>query len=295
MQEIKNIAYPAIFERDEKEPKYYNVFFPDFGHGTYGLGFQNAVFMAQDLLLLLLQSKEIKTVKPSTREEIIEKYPNKKVYLVTPAIQKPSRLKTSPSTHYLVLKIVKSSENNFNVSEVKEVIDPFDKIVLYLTLLKHCDLAEGYDTYSPPIFLNEEPYISHAKNCLECFNAGKCHTKDMDELRELLYSLKELLIQEYASTYNLDKDKQLDFINEILSHQDCFSCCSMFDMGHTKDVEDCMCGFYSYKTIKKQLDELNCFDNVNVFVKKFLSPEYKFVALKLEYGEDENEWDYINE
>ena len=294
MQDINKKAYPAIFEQDTN-PKYYNVYFPDFGQRTFGLSFQHAVFMAQDLLSLLLESKEFKTVKPSTREELIKKYPNKKIYLVTPAIQKPSKLKTSPSTHYLVLKIVKSNENNFNVSEVKEVIDPFDKIVLYLTLLKHCDLVEGYDIYSPPIFLDEEPYISYAKKCSQCFNAGKCHTKDIDDLRGLLYSLKEPLVEEYASTHKLDKEKQLDFISEILSHQDCFSCCSMFDMGHTKDIEDCICGFYSYKTIKKQLDELNCFDDINAFVKKFLSSEYKFVALKLEYGEDENRWDYINE
>ncbi len=66
-------SYPAVFE---PEDKYYNVSFPDVsGVNTFGEGREDAMFMAQDALCLMLYSMEEdgKEIPPASDINSIEK------------------------------------------------------------------------------------------------------------------------------------------------------------------------------------------------------------------------------
>ena len=66
-------SYPAVFE---PEDKYYNVHFPDVrGAITFGEGREDAIFMAQDALCLMLYSMEEdgKEIPPASDINDIEK------------------------------------------------------------------------------------------------------------------------------------------------------------------------------------------------------------------------------
>ena len=261
-QLLKTVSYPAIFEKDKEDNSILNIWFLDLPCiQTFARGINEAFVVAPLILKEALKYKHFREVIPTPAEELHKLYPNKKFIAVNAPLP-TIKTKTSYNNHYLVIKIVKTNCYDFDVKNVEEIRNALDKVVLFCALLKHAD----------------------------SYNENKNH----NELQKLLYDFKEVLIKEYASKLFASEQQVKDTINSIIEKEDCFYCCNMFNMCCSCDMDDCMCGFYSYKTIKKQLDELNCFDDMEKFAKDFLSIEYKIIGLKLEYT-DENKWDYINE
>ena len=267
--EIKKIALPAIIEKDEIMDECYFIKCPNIKEcEVFGVGFYDAILEAQNMLNIYLSDEKYKDIKPSTKEELSKKFPNKKIYFITPS----QAFKNEPATsnsHYQALKIIKSNEINIDI--YGEAVSPFNKIILFLTVLKQVDKL---------------------KKCKCCKTSLSAQEPAKEELRKLLYSLKEPLIEEYCNIYNLNKEEETEFINEVINSQEQFACCSMFDLTHN-ECDDCLCGFHSYESIKNELDKFNCFDNLQEFVKKFLSSEYKFIALSIEKGKSFD--DYILE
>lgn len=73
-----NKTYIAIFE--EAEEGGYNVTFPDiFGGVTCGDSFEDAVYMAKDLLLIMLTSAKGQCFEPSSKEKMEKLFPDKKL------------------------------------------------------------------------------------------------------------------------------------------------------------------------------------------------------------------------
>ena len=71
-------TYIAIFE--EAEEGGYNVTFPDiFGGVTCGDSFEDAVYMAKDLLLIMLASAKGQCFEPSSKEKMEKLFPDKKL------------------------------------------------------------------------------------------------------------------------------------------------------------------------------------------------------------------------
>ena len=74
------IAYPAIFE---KEDECYNVTVPDiFGGVTCGEGLEDAIYMAKDMIKLMLTQATGQCFAPKTLEETQRNFPGKLVLLV---------------------------------------------------------------------------------------------------------------------------------------------------------------------------------------------------------------------
>ena len=72
------ITYIAIF--DEAIEGGYNVTFPDiFGGVTCGDDFDDAVYMAKDLLLTMLTNAKGQCFEPSSKEKMEKLFPDKKL------------------------------------------------------------------------------------------------------------------------------------------------------------------------------------------------------------------------
>ena len=81
-------AYPAVFSVDLEDPKYINVVFPDICPGvTFGDSFEDALFMAKDLLKLMLTDAPQQCFPPSPIERIEKEYPGKKIVIVEVEIE----------------------------------------------------------------------------------------------------------------------------------------------------------------------------------------------------------------
>lgn len=257
-------SFPAIIEKDKQNEKYYIISFPDLPcvQGV-ALGFNDALCNAKLILAEALKYKHFRNTTATSPEQLNKIYPNKKLFLVEAEYPSDKKEKTSHSDHYIVLKIVKSNNYDFNIKNVEEIRNALDKVVLYSTLLAHADVDN--------------------ENNID------------GEICKMLYDFKDVLIKEYSSRLLADEQTVRETINKIIEEEDnCFFCCKMLNMTCSYDIDECMCGFYSYRTIKKQLDELNCFDNTAEFAKTFLSLDYKIVGLKIGYA-DYNRWSYINE
>lgn len=75
--------FPAIFEQDKEEEKFINVTFPDLlGVVTFGEGMDNALEMAKDVLISMLEYDYIRNSKASTLEETQNNFPDKQVLMV---------------------------------------------------------------------------------------------------------------------------------------------------------------------------------------------------------------------
>ena len=75
--------FPAIFEQDKEDSKYINVVFPDLlGVVTFGEGMENAMEMAKDVLVSMLEYDYIRDSKASTLEETQCNFPDKQVLMV---------------------------------------------------------------------------------------------------------------------------------------------------------------------------------------------------------------------
>ena len=79
----KTIKYPAIFEEDKEDKGFINVTIPDiFGAVTFGKGMEDAMFMAKDLLKLMISEAPNQCLLPHTLEETKENFPDKTVLMV---------------------------------------------------------------------------------------------------------------------------------------------------------------------------------------------------------------------
>lgn len=64
-------SFPAIFEQDSVDMEAINVVFPDIiGAVTFGIGYTEAMEMAKDLLLGLLEQEKIRNIKPTPIEKV---------------------------------------------------------------------------------------------------------------------------------------------------------------------------------------------------------------------------------
>lgn len=80
---MKTISYPAIFYKDHEDNAFINVSFPNIiAAYTFGEGMDDAIFMAKDLLKLMVETALEQCFKPSSLEEIKIDYPNKEVIFV---------------------------------------------------------------------------------------------------------------------------------------------------------------------------------------------------------------------
>ena len=70
--------YFAIFEQDEENG--YNVTFPDiFGGVTCGDTFEEAMFMAKDLLKMMLTTAKEQCSEPLSKQKMENLFPNKNI------------------------------------------------------------------------------------------------------------------------------------------------------------------------------------------------------------------------
>ena len=81
---MKTATYPAIFRVDEEEPKYINVSIPDiWGAVTFGEGMEDAIYMAKDLLKLMLEDAPAQCYPPHSLEHTQEAFPGETVLMIT--------------------------------------------------------------------------------------------------------------------------------------------------------------------------------------------------------------------
>lgn len=76
------IKYSVILEKDEKEDGY-NVIVPDiFGGVTCGDDYEDAIYMAKDMIKLMFKEARGQCFPPKTLEETKQNFPNKEVIMV---------------------------------------------------------------------------------------------------------------------------------------------------------------------------------------------------------------------
>lgn len=78
-------TFPAVFKEDRMDPEFINVIFPDIPSGTTcGCGRDDAFFMAQDCLMLILETQlEMRHVVPTPIKLLKEQYPFDEVRLIS--------------------------------------------------------------------------------------------------------------------------------------------------------------------------------------------------------------------
>ena len=75
--------YPVILEPDEEDANWLNVTVPDiFGGVTCGEGEEDAIYMAKDMIKLMLEEAPGQCFPPKSLEETQNNFPDKKVVLV---------------------------------------------------------------------------------------------------------------------------------------------------------------------------------------------------------------------
>ena len=75
--------YPAIFKKSEDDDDFTEVDFPDIVCGvTCGTSFENAVFMAEDLLKIMLKEAKHQVMKPSNIDELKNRYKDAKILMI---------------------------------------------------------------------------------------------------------------------------------------------------------------------------------------------------------------------
>ena len=72
------IGYYAIVEKDRKDPGFYNVSFPDIYPGvTFGKSFDDAIFMAKDLLKLMVEEAPHQCFPPKDYGGLRKEFPKR--------------------------------------------------------------------------------------------------------------------------------------------------------------------------------------------------------------------------
>ena len=78
------VSYPAIFREDKEDIGWINVSFPDIWGGvTCGKGMDNAIYMAKDLLKLMLEDAPAQCEPPHSLKETRKNFPKENVQMVT--------------------------------------------------------------------------------------------------------------------------------------------------------------------------------------------------------------------
>ena len=79
---LNTISYPAVFSKDE-ESEGYNVTVPDvFGGVTCGDNYEDAIYMAKDMIKLMLKEAPGQCFPPKTYEETKNNFPNEEVIII---------------------------------------------------------------------------------------------------------------------------------------------------------------------------------------------------------------------
>ena len=75
--------YPAIFSVDKDDPNWVNVQFPDIYPGvTCGEGMDDAIYMAKDLLRLMLTSAPNQCFPPTKLDKLRKEYPGATIIMI---------------------------------------------------------------------------------------------------------------------------------------------------------------------------------------------------------------------
>ena len=75
--------YPAVFTVDKEDVGWVNVKFPDIFAGvTCGKGMDEAIFMAKDLLKLMLTDSPKQCLPPSRIEDVKKEFPGAVVIMI---------------------------------------------------------------------------------------------------------------------------------------------------------------------------------------------------------------------
>lgn len=75
--------YPAIFSEDPEDPGWINVSFPDIDAGvTCGTDMDNAIFMAKDLLHLMLTTAPKQCHGPTPLEDLRKEFPGANIIMI---------------------------------------------------------------------------------------------------------------------------------------------------------------------------------------------------------------------
>lgn len=83
MERDYEILLSSNFWKDEDDPKWINVTIPDIFSGvTCGDGKDHAIYMAKDLIRLMLLEAPNQCFEPKTLKETEKNFPNKKVVMV---------------------------------------------------------------------------------------------------------------------------------------------------------------------------------------------------------------------
>lgn len=87
---MKEIKYPVIFRVDEEDPEFVNATIPDIWGGvTCGKGLADAIFMAKDLLKLMLETAPAQCNPPHSLEHTKKAFPNDKVLMIKVKYKEP--------------------------------------------------------------------------------------------------------------------------------------------------------------------------------------------------------------
>ena len=75
--------YPAVFLVDKEDPGWINVKFPDILCGvTCGKGMDNAIYMAKDLLTMMLTDSPKQCLGPSKIEDVQKEFPGAVIIMI---------------------------------------------------------------------------------------------------------------------------------------------------------------------------------------------------------------------
>lgn len=232
------------------------------------------------------------------------------------------------ATHYLTIKIVDTNKNDFVSGDdelLKEITSREEKLKVLCMLINHSSInfcSRHYMTGTLKEILSKikklsqeeynlayekyrdlNPYNPYAPyKILEKLHPDIEQFIDNSPNREIYHNIKmglsvfdarDKILKVYASLTNQSFEEVKKQFLKCLGCDNCFDCCKMFNMEHTEDLNDCQCGYFSFRTLITNLGKFDCFKDTESFATRFLSNELKIVGLKRKIPEDNNLWQYI--
>ena len=229
--------------------------------------------------------------------------------------------------HYIILKIHNTDKTylDWKCEERIEITLPEQKIELLCKLVDHADMKlccktylkgplqeilqeiEKIDSSIYPIanmkfgkFNPYEPYqpykllASIHPNIDEFVNKSRYKNTYVNiSLGIKILDIREKILEGYAKLSNQSFEQlKSKFVNNK-NREDCFACCKMFNIQHSEEFRDCQCDYCEAQDLLNLLTIFGCFDNVEEFTKRFISPEIKIVGLKRKFPNKVNPNAYI--